>query len=213
MKTLKKIGIGVAFAASTLAVSTVGMSSAQAFISGEVNLAGSANIFNSPVLDPLTETVSFNNALILEGAIGSFASLPALTPGQVTLSNIELERVDSGVYSGTSTNPFISFANGWTFEIDNPFNAARNALVDPDLGLLTSVTTSFSGQFINDEGASMGVGILTANNIVDGSFSATLTATSARVPEPTTTLGLAALGLGAFCTKSFAKKKKDQVSA
>ncbi len=211
MKTLNKIGIGAALAVSTLAFTTVGMSSAQAFIIGEINLAGSANILNSPVLDPLTETVIFNDALILQGATGSFASLPALTPGQVTLSTVNLERVDAGLYTGTAGNPFINFANGWRFEIDNPFNASRSTLVNPDLGLLTSVTTSFTGTFFDNQGGSIGAGILTANNIVDGSFSATLTA--ARVPEPTTTLGLAALGLGAFATKNLGKKKKAAANA
>ncbi|MEA5582494.1 PEP-CTERM sorting domain-containing protein [Nodularia harveyana UHCC-0300] len=211
MKTLNKIGIGVAFAASTLAFSTVGISSAQAFIVGEVNLAGNATIFNSPALDPLTETVSFSEALILEGAQGSFTSLPELTAGQVTLSNLDLNRVAAGEYTGSASNPFITFANGWTFDIDNPFTAVRATSLTPSSGLLTTVTTAFSGSFFDGSGTTIGAGVLTANNIINGSFSATLTAT--QVPEPTTTLGLAALGLGAFFSSSLAKKKKNQVSA
>lgn len=211
MKTLNKIGIGAALAAGTLAFSTVGMSSAQAFIIGEVNLAGSANILNSGDLDPLSEAITFSNAFILPGAQGSFASLAALTPGEVTLSNVSLDRTAPTVYTGTAGNPFISFANGWTFEIDNPFTASRDTVVNPVLGTLTSVDMSFTGMFFNDQGASIGAGLLTANNIQNGSFSATLTA--ARVPEPTTTLGLAALGLGAFFSSSVAKKKKASANA
>jgi hypothetical protein len=205
MKTLNKIGIGAALAASTLAV---GMSSAQAAVFGTFDITGTSRI--------TADEIIFSNARVEDNAplVNSFTPLANT---QVFLSNISLANgVFDGnfttTYEGSAPNPFITFAAApdLFFTVDNPFTVSMIDVGNGVAGALAPI----QGIFTNGNGDSTGRGIATFNFIDEvGSFSLTLEATPIAVPEPTTTLGLAALGLGAFATKSMGKKKKEKANA
>ncbi|MDB9373992.1 PEP-CTERM sorting domain-containing protein [Nodularia sphaerocarpa] len=209
MKTLNKIGIGAALAASTLAFSTVGMSSAQASVLGRFTITGTSALIEDG------QRIRFSNARVEDTApvVNSFTPL---ADTRAFLSSIDLTNplVDGATtsYVGNVTNPFLTFAadSDLIFTANNPFQVSFT-----DLGNgLKAAFAPINGLFTNTEGDSIGRGVATIEFIeLDGGFSLTLDATPIAVPEPTTTLGLAALGLGAFFSKSMAKKKKKLVNA
>ncbi|TVP66231.1 MAG: PEP-CTERM sorting domain-containing protein [Nodularia sp. (in: Bacteria)] len=202
MKTLNKIGFAVALASSTIAISTVGMSSAQAFVSGRINITGEAT--SSPAYTQNnTATISFSEYNDLEIVAGSdFGTLMSST-------TVDIASLFLSGGTGTVENPVVQFGNGleFFFKDSNPFPVTRL-----DAGFITQ---ELKGYFKLGSDTKYGVFSISAQGLGrggTGSFSATLD-TVEKVPEPTTTLGLAALGLGAFFTNSLAKKKKENVNA
>ena len=209
MKTLNKIGIGTALVGSTLAFSTLGISSAQAAVLGTFDITGTSRIVDN-------EQIIFSNARVEDTAplVNDFTPL-ANTPvvfSPIALTNPVFDGVATTTFTGNVDNPFMKFtaAPDLTFTADNPFPVTLVDLTD----IVSFAAAPINGTFTNANGVSTGTGVATFNYIdTFGSFSLTLKATPIPVPEPTTTLGLAALGLGAFFSKSMAKKKKQQVSA
>jgi hypothetical protein len=209
MKTLKKIGLGVALASSTLALSAVGMSSAQAAVLGTVNIIGGSTI------NLVTNQITFRDGVVINDPLSPPDSFTPLTGtaailGTITLSNPVVDTTFT-TYTGNTLSPFITLDGGnITFVADNPLDVSVFTLPN---GL--AAVAPINGIFTNATGDSIGRGVATINDIANnGSFSLSLQATPPTdIPEPTTTLGLAALGLGAFFTNSLAKKKKEKVNA
>lgn len=209
MKTLNKIGIGAALVGSTLAFSTVGISSAQAAVFGTFDITGTTRIVGN-------EQIVFSNARVEDTAplVNSFTPLAntVVTFSPIALSNAVFNGMATTTFTGNVTNPFMTFASDLRFTADNPFSVTLTDLTDG----VAFAAAPINGTFTNADGVSTGKGVATFNFIdTFGSFSLTLEATPipTDIPEPTTTLGLAALGLGAFFSKSMAKKKKERVSA
>ncbi|TVP66238.1 MAG: PEP-CTERM sorting domain-containing protein [Nodularia sp. (in: Bacteria)] len=182
------------------------MSSAQAaLLRGTLNIVGDATLVNGNQANPATDTIIFDSATVGALSSGSFADFIGQS---AIISDVSLTQIEGTSYSGTAPNPFITLADGLVFNVDNPFAVER--LDIPGNLKLVFTDEGFAGTLVNATGSSLGRGIFSVNSFsTDGSYSATITA----VPEPTTTIGLAALGLGAFFTNSLAKKKKEKVNA
>ncbi|MBW4556789.1 MAG: hypothetical protein KME59_12750 [Trichormus sp. ATA11-4-KO1] len=210
MKTLNKIGRGVAFAGATFALGTAvavtaNVGSAQAAtLTGTLNIVGDATIVNGAQLAPVNDTIIFDSATVGNLSSGSFAGFIGQN---ATMSDVSLTQIAGTSYSGSAVNPLITLG-GLIFNVDNPFSVERLALPG---GVRIAVTDQgITGTFIDASGSSLGRGALSINSInADGSYSASLST----IPEPGTTAALAALGLGAFFTNSLAKKKKENVNA
>ena len=209
MKTLNKIGIDTALVGSTLAFSTLGISSAQAAVLGTFDITGTSRIVDF-------EQIIFSNARVEDTAplVNDFTPLANTNVvfSPIALTNPVFDGVATTTFTGNVDNPFMKFtaAPDLTFTADNPFPVTLVDLTD----IVSFAAAPINGTFTNANGVSTGTGVATFNYIdTFGSFSLTLKATPIPVPEPTTTLGLAALGLVAFFSKSMAKKKKQQVSA
>lgn len=207
MKKFNKIGLGVALVGSTLAFSTVGMSSAQAAVFGTFDITGTSRIGS--------DEITFSNARVEDTAplVNSFTPLANTQAflGNISLSNPVVDG-SSTTFTGGVGLPFMTFAadSDLFFVADNPFDVTLNDLGDD----VAFASAPIRGTFTNAMGDSTGKGVASFNFIDNaGSFSLTLEASPVAVPEPTTTLGLAALGLGAFFTSSMAKKKKEKVNA
>ncbi|MEH2388936.1 MAG: PEP-CTERM sorting domain-containing protein [Nostoc sp.] len=202
MSNLKNIVRGAALVSSTLALSTtVALSSAQAAVFGDVNITGSSTLLNGNVANPTIDEITFNSATVIAPSTGSFATLIGSNP---IISAINLVQPSGNTYSGTTTNPFITFSNGLKFIADNPFTVQRV----PIASNFTYAISNFSGNFIDATGQVEGQGLLTSNyDPNNGSYSLTLKTVA--VPEPTATLGgFLALGLVALSTNNVAKNQK-----
>ncbi|MBD2346512.1 PEP-CTERM sorting domain-containing protein [Anabaena subtropica] len=231
MKTFNNVGRGIALATSTLALGSAlavssNISSAQAAVIGTFNGTGTALIGNLTEASPVTDTISFTGPFSLDPTnSGIFAGLGIVSINTINvdtptfIANVPgIGSLTSYVANGVGT-PLINFTGGYSFVATEPFAALRT--FNPAAPGGTNVGYSFDlvGQLFNGAGEFVTSGLLTANEINNpdperGSFSLSLTAIEAeRVPEPTTTVGLAALGLGAFFTNNLAKKKKAKVNA
>ncbi|QLE59156.1 hypothetical protein [Nostoc sp. TCL26-01] len=241
MNNFKNVGRGLALASTSLALgSVVAMSSnissayAVSFFTqpSVVNFAGAARVTNAPSTanpSPTPIGISFLSGSITNlTTTGDFA--PDLFNTTVAVSDVTLTNPVPPVgpagtlftYTGTpaSTNPFITFANGLTFVLDDPTFAVTSQLTGSGVAQrITLEVATLAGTFFRtgSDNQAVGLGNLTINQILgNGSYSATLVATplvGPTTPEPTATLGLAALGLGAFFTSNLAKKKKAAVNA
>ncbi|WP_414528363.1 PEP-CTERM sorting domain-containing protein [Nodularia chucula] len=208
MKTLKKIGIGVAFAASTLAVSTVGMSSAQAALTGAITITG-ASSFLTTADNPVFDSITFNTGSVVNASVDFLSYLNA----SATVSTLDLTQLAGTMYTASAVGtPWITVTPDLNFMLDGDFTVERIA-ADGDVTVFNTPLSRFTGTFTNSGGSVLGRGLISANNVGVSGYSLSISALPTSVPEPTTTLGLAALGLGAFFTKSLAKKKKAQVNS
>ncbi|MBD2254528.1 hypothetical protein [Nostoc parmelioides] len=221
MANFKTVGQALALASTSLALGSVvalssNISSAQAVTfttSSLVNVSGSALLTNPPTQanpNPLNITIDFLEEVVSNNATtnNDFAFLRGTS---AAVADIILTNIGAGTYSGTTTDPFILFSDGTTFRANAPFTVTSSLVGNINALSILPLT----GTFFSAADDALGTGTLTANQIFgDGSFSITLQADVRRVtPEPTATIGLAALGLGAFFTNNLAKKKKASVNA
>jgi hypothetical protein len=179
-----------------------------ASLTGTLNIAGTAVFANGSQANPATDTITFSNATVQ--AATTTDDFDVYDGATATIADIFLTQVSGNTYSGTTVNPFISITPDLTFIADHPFSVNRQ-LTTTTVGSfsfdLLSAVGGLTGKFVNSSGANLGAGVITANSFnSNGSFSMTLTAAEA-VPEPTTTLGLLAVG-GLFAA---AKRNKKQV--
>lgn len=211
----KTIGLGLALTCGTFAVSnTINVSSAQAVSLGRVNIAGSANFVNGAETNPAaTDTLRFlTDSKVTDSSNGMFAGYVGqnVTISDIALKLISFTSLENGslaTYSGQAKNPFIQFADGLIFNINNPFKVTKIS----DDTFASGSMPRFTGSFVKGN-TLLGSGLLTVNQIKsDGSFSMTAEA----VPEPFTILGsVTALGMGvALKKKQIQKLKKDKVRA
>jgi hypothetical protein len=207
--TLNKVGRGLAVAGGAVALSTTvalatNVSSAQA-LTGTLNISGASTLLNAGQSSPANDVISFTSAVVEGGtSTGDFLAA-GLHDSPVTISAVSLSQISGTTYSATTTNPFITLSNGWTFTANNPFQVSRLvfgggfkiALTDPE----------FTGYFTDASGNTMGSGVFSVNyQGTDGSLSMTITAQE--VPEPTSALStIAVLGIGAFFAKKLVKKE------
>ncbi|MBD2339474.1 PEP-CTERM sorting domain-containing protein [Calothrix sp. FACHB-156] len=211
----KTIGLGLALTCGTFAVSnTINVSSAQAASLGRVNIAGSANFVNGAEKNPAaTDTLKFGtDSRVTNSSNGMFAGYVGqnVTISDIALKLISFTPLGNGsiaTYSGQAQNPFIKFADGLIFNIDNPFDVTKTSSGKFASGIMPR----FTGSFVKGNSL-LGEGLLTVNQIKsDGSFSMTAEA----VPEPFTILGsVTALGMGvALKKKQIQKLKKEKATA
>jgi hypothetical protein len=204
MKTLNKIGIGAALAASTLAV---GMSSAQA-LTGAITITGASSFLNTDD-EPAFDSITFMTGRVDNA---SFDFLSYLN-NAATVGALELTQVAGTTYTASTTaNPWITVAPDLMFALDGPFTVQRSSF-DGDVSVINTPLSPFTGTFMNSEGNVLARGIINTSNVGVAGYNLSIRALPTAVPEPTTTLGLAALGLGAFATKSMGKKKKEKANA
>ncbi len=230
MNNFKNLGRGVALASSTLALGSAlaissSISSAQAATFGAINITGGATISNLTTASPVSDTVSFTSPYTTVSSRGLLSGLVANS-----ISTINLQRTGTGVvasgitstpYSATTSTPFITFNNGTTFVVDNPFLASRSFTTADDVNIVGYTFPELRGTLFTRNRRFISEGILTANQIsgtgVNGSFSFTLSAVNfgggQPIPEPATTGALVALGMGAFFTNNLVKKNKVKVKA
>ncbi|HYW19595.1 MAG TPA: PEP-CTERM sorting domain-containing protein [Nodularia sp. (in: cyanobacteria)] len=208
MKTLNKIGIGAALVGSTLAFSTVGMSSAQAALNGAITVTG-ASSFLTTSDNPAIDKITFNSARVDNASLDFLGYLNA----SATVSPLDLTQSAGTTYVASTTgNPFITVNPDLFFTLDGPFEVQREAL-GGDVAVFNTPLSPFTGTFTNGMGSVLGRGLISSANVGVAGYNLSISAAPTAVPEPTATLGLAALGLGAFFTNSLAKKKKEKVNA
>ncbi|MBD2346513.1 PEP-CTERM sorting domain-containing protein [Anabaena subtropica] len=229
MKDFQNIGRGLELATSTLvlgfalAVSS-NIPSAPAAVIGIFNSSGTALISNLTVASPLTDVISFTAPFTTNSASGIFNGL--------SISSISKINVDSPTVLGTipgigtlttytakaSDSQFITFNDGSSFVVENPFAALRTFNSAALGGNNVGYSFDMAGNVFNASGSFIRSGILTANEINNpdlerGSFFLTLTGICCTpIPEPTSTGALAILGLGAlaFSQKVVLRRKSEK---
>lgn len=228
MKNFNNIGRGLALATSTLALGSAlavssNVSSAQAAVIGTFNGSGTALIGNLSAPSPATDVISFSSPFNTDSASGIFSGLVISSIADINVASPSVIGTFPGIgtltrYVATgSSTPLIRFNNGSNFVATEPFGALRS-FNPAAAGTNVGYTFDLVGSLFDASGTFITSGILTANEINNpdperGNFSLSLTAIERTVPEPTTTVGLAALGLGAFFTNSLAKQKKSKANS
>ncbi|WP_330203075.1 PEP-CTERM sorting domain-containing protein [Cyanobacterium sp. Dongsha4] len=185
--------------AATATVATIALTpdSAQAVTIGSVQIAGQITYTEHTVNDYL----DFHSFNVSFGGTGILSGLNGLM-GPNAVADIFLGAVNgvNGTYNGTTSDPFITFANGVKFAADNPISTILNFSGDGQIDI-----PSFTGTFYNGTTA-LGQGVLSAQKLANGSYSMTIEASP--VPEPLTILGTGlALGLGGLFKSKQSKKQ------
>ncbi|MBD2246195.1 PEP-CTERM sorting domain-containing protein [Nostoc sp. FACHB-888] len=218
MISLKSKLINATLAATfAIPLATSGMfasaGSAQAAIIGSASFTGLLNFENELVDNPNSEKLKFTNpALFVLDDSGIFDNTTSVTVGSGNPYSLLLEKLnDISTTSGNTsasykavlasiTDPFFTFSNSVNqikFKATNIGNITRRRDLDSSTGVTTTSidTFSISGTFYNGVNA-IGNGTINAQkqNIPYSPGFYTFIVNAQSVPEPTTLLGLGAVG-------------------
>ena len=183
--------------------------SAQAAIIGSATFDGNLIFQNKTQNTPTTEVLKFDNPADVSFADGIFNGVTNVTVGNADPYSLILNQLS--VLSSTSAlykvdmssvvDPFLTFDNGIKFKATSISNITRRRQeTSPGSGSYTTSIDAFSvlGTFYNGVNA-VGDGSINAlqkntNNTRPGRYEFQIDAISQSVPEPTTILGLGAVG-------------------
>ncbi|MEH2419401.1 MAG: PEP-CTERM sorting domain-containing protein [Nostoc sp.] len=191
------LAIAAAIPLATAGLSTSAGSAQALTLNGSIGLSGKSVVPNDGV-NPLNTTIKFNTVRVddTEGDFENF--LPNLNSG-ISIKTLNLTKIPDTIntYSTGIYTPFIDFGfrtlgstmAQLTFDLDNSV-VTRTRLADNFISDITA--TGITGKF-NFNGQTIATGFLNAS-LSGTSSTYQLTLAAKAVPEPTTILGLGAVG-------------------
>ncbi|MDZ8261852.1 PEP-CTERM sorting domain-containing protein [Nostoc sp. ChiQUE01b] len=216
MISLKSKLVNATLAATfAIPLATAGMftsaGSAQAAIIGSASFDGNLIFQNKTQDTPTTEVLKFDNPADVSFADGIFSGVTEVMVGNTDPYSLILNQLSvlsstpgnaSALYKvdmSSVVDPFLTFDNGIKFKATSISNITRRRQETTPGSYTTSIDTfSVLGTFYNGVNA-VGDGSINAlqkntNNARPGRYEFQIDAISKSVPEPTTILGLGAVG-------------------
>lgn len=215
MKDFKNLGFGLVLAGTTLVLGSAltfssNIPSTQA---AEITITGKANISKFTETASTNEVISFTEPFTTKSSSGMFKGLVAKSIASIYLTTISspftIDSETESYMANVLDVPFLSFTDGSSFKIDNPFDVVKYSVSDG-----FEIFSVFEGKYVNYSGEFFKVGIFTIKKInntsAEDNFSLTLTnicCSPNPLPEPTSTVAVLGLGALAFVQKIIRFKK------